>query len=76
MWNITGLSQGDHQVVISNVGTEDPNTSIRGLDYLEYVGYSVRTLFEGLFVLFRVTPGADGKINPTSAGPYICSHSL
>ncbi|KAF8605549.1 hypothetical protein BDV93DRAFT_554403 [Ceratobasidium sp. AG-I] len=51
MWNITGLSQGDHQVVISNVGTGNPATSIMGVDYLE------------------ITPGADGKIIPTSAGP-------
>ncbi|KAF8605545.1 hypothetical protein BDV93DRAFT_605071 [Ceratobasidium sp. AG-I] len=35
IWNVTGLSQGDHQVLVSNVGTDDPLTGVLGLDYLE-----------------------------------------
>ncbi|KAF8605546.1 hypothetical protein BDV93DRAFT_506651 [Ceratobasidium sp. AG-I] len=35
IWSTTGLSQGDHQIVISNIGTGDPATSIMGVDYLE-----------------------------------------
>ncbi|KAF8605543.1 hypothetical protein BDV93DRAFT_554398 [Ceratobasidium sp. AG-I] len=35
MWKTTDLSPGDHQIVVSNVGTGDPATSLMGLDYFE-----------------------------------------
>lgn len=35
MWTISGLSPGDHQVVISNTGTGGPAESYMGVDYLE-----------------------------------------
>lgn len=38
MWYTENLSPGDHQIVVSNVGTGDPNTSIMGVDYFQYVG--------------------------------------
>ena len=37
MWVAKALPLGDHQVVISNVGTGDRATSIIGLDFFEYV---------------------------------------
>ncbi|KAF8605541.1 hypothetical protein BDV93DRAFT_554397 [Ceratobasidium sp. AG-I] len=35
MWSITGLAEGDHQILVSNQGTG--KSVMMGLDYLEYV---------------------------------------
>lgn len=40
MWFVDELSSGDHQIVVTNVGTGDPDTSIMGVDYFTYVGHS------------------------------------
>ena len=40
MWYVNKLSPGDHQIVVGNVGTGDPTTSMMGIDYFQYVGCS------------------------------------
>lgn len=55
MWSIRGLSLGDHQVVISNVGTGDPAESIMGVDYLEVTSGS-----DGSIKPVKYGPGASG----------------
>jgi len=35
MWGVNGLTEDDHQIVLSNVGTGNPASSTMGIDYFE-----------------------------------------
>ncbi|KAF8605548.1 hypothetical protein BDV93DRAFT_521394 [Ceratobasidium sp. AG-I] len=50
IWNVTGLSQGDHQLVFSNAGRGSSPTNALGVDYFEVtpgVGENINPMWSG-----------------------------